>query len=378
MSRTPKKPIYVTYVLPSLIVGGIERQFVRQMHALDKAEVSPQLVTLFEYPGRPNLYEELPSMPVVRLDGKGLISGIKKIFKLKKIIKELNSDIVVSSMFSGNIAAGITSRWCCIPHIPREHNTYEEKRWYHHVLDRLISKWAYVVVAVSNVVADFAVKAASISREKITVIGNGIEIKEVSDEQDKNIREKTRVRLGIPFNETVFINVARLKKAKNQAALIDAFSNVYKQNQDCRLLLVGDGNERPAIDQKIKSLGLEKSVLRLGHRDDVFDLYRASDVFVLPSYREGFPNVVLEAMSCGLPVILTQGIGGQSELVQDGNQGYVCNTDSVSIEAALKRFLETSEESKNTMRQKALETASGYSIEKIVGAYVDLFKKATQ
>jgi FkbM family methyltransferase len=369
-------PVNVTYVLPSLIVGGIERQFVRQMNAMDRRIITPSLVTLFEYPGRETLYASLTGMKVVRLDGNGLFSRFSKVLSLRKALIELQSDVVVSSMFSGNACAAVASKMLALPHVPREHNTYEEKGGFHHFIDRLIVRHSYRSVAVSKAVARFAAAAIGVSPAAYEVIGNGIDIVDMPEEARKQTCEDVRMRKGIGMDEDVFLNVARLKKAKNQFALIEAFAGFSKVHPDTRLLLVGDGNERPAIDEMIASRSLDASVLRLGHRDDVASLYMAANAFILPSFREGFPNVALEAMSYGVPVIMTEGIGGQEELVTDGIEGYLCKTDADSISQALERWQRSTDEQRRSMSDAAKQKAATYAITSVVGRYSDLFVAA--
>ena len=112
--------------------------------------------------------------------------------------------------------------------------------------------------------------------------------------------------------------VGRLIKEKGIFELLEAMTDILGQ-VDCRLLIAGDGNEKEEVIRRIKSAGLENSVFLLGYLDSerLYELYKRSSLFILPSYREGFPTVITEAMNFGLPIITTP-VGGIPDHLQDG------------------------------------------------------------
>ncbi len=122
---------------------------------------------------------------------------------------------------------------------------------------------------------------------------------------DPVTREKTREECGIGANQLAVLHVGRFMTQKNHGFLIDAFNCLADQGVDAILILVGEGEGRPAIEAKVRGLGLEDRVLFLGQRDDVEKLYMAADVFVLPSLYEGLGMVAVEAQVAGLPCFLS-------------------------------------------------------------------------
>lgn len=120
----------------------------------------------------------------------------------------------------------------------------------------------------------------------------------------------------------VFGSVARMTEAKDHGNLLRAFRRVRNLRDDVLLVLVGDGETRSDVTRMVEELDLRESVLMLGHRDNIPNLLRAMDVFVLPSRREGAPISVLEAMGCGLPVVATD-VGGVTEFLQDGENSRI-------------------------------------------------------
>ena len=124
---------------------------------------------------------------------------------------------------------------------------------------------------------------------------------------DKAVREKLRNELGIADN-FVIGHVGRFNIPKNHAFLIDVFKSVYDENKNARLLLVGDGNLRAEIEEKINALGLKDAVIMAGVRTNVNEFLQAMDCFVFPSLFEGLPVTVIEAQSAGLRCFISDTI----------------------------------------------------------------------
>ena len=115
-------------------------------------------------------------------------------------------------------------------------------------------------------------------------------------------------------------SVGRLETEKRYDLLIDAFASVRAARPRCRMLIVGDGSLRGALQSQIDRLGLGPVCHLLGHRDDVVDLHHAFNVFVQSSANEGTPNAVLEAMALETPAVATA-VGGTPQLVREGVDG---------------------------------------------------------
>ena len=139
-----------------------------------------------------------------------------------------------------------------------------------------------------------------------------------------------------------FIFVGRIVKDKGINELVSAFTRLQQQNKDIRLLLVGPTEDSldPVLPETKRLIDTCDAIDAVGMQQDVRPLYEQSDVLVFPSYREGFPNVVIEAGAMGLPSIVTD-INGSREIVRDGINGYIIPPrDENALYEAMKAMLE--------------------------------------
>lgn len=186
-----------------------------------------------------------------------------------------------------------------------------------------------------------------ITKRPITVIGNGsingVDVAKFSADQfTKTANTKLRRSLGIKPSETVFLFVGRVVRDKGVEELITAFTRIATDHPTARLLMVGDYEPEldplsPAVDDAIRN---HPQISEAGWVGDVRPYMAISDVFVLPSYREGLPNSLIEAGSMGLPSVATN-INGCNEVVVPGDNGeLVPKKDAQALERSMRRMIE--------------------------------------
>lgn len=166
-----------------------------------------------------------------------------------------------------------------------------------------------------------------------------------------------------------------LEKRKGLDVFLMAWGEILKVFPESRLTIIGKGQEEAGLKGLAKELGLEDTVFFLGAVENVPSYLRDADLFVLPSYQEGMPNALLEAMACGLPVVATR-IGGVVDVVKDGENGLLVEPgDHVSLAEAVLRILgdgcfagEIASNALKTIRE-------GYSLKGIVPRYIELYKR---
>ncbi|WP_396634863.1 glycosyltransferase family 4 protein [Maribacter sp. R86514] len=148
--------------------------------------------------------------------------------------------------------------------------------------------------------------------------------------------------LGITDKDFVFIFIGRLVNDKGMNELVSAFCKLIKKHADVKLILVGshEGETDILPESTWKKLNAEKRIIWVGKKDDIRPYLSVSNALVFPSYREGFPNVVLEAGAMGLPAIVTD-INGSNEIIEHGKNGHIIpSKDEQSLLKAMTNFVE--------------------------------------
>lgn len=139
-------------------------------------------------------------------------------------------------------------------------------------------------------------------KKNYIIINNGINTEKFKFNQE--VRDKVRKELNIE-DKFVIGHVGRFSHEKNHEFIIDVFNEIYEQDKDTILLLIGDGKLRNKIEKKVNNLNLTKNIIFTGTKNNVSDYYQTMDVFVLPSYQEAYPVVGVEAQTSGLPCLFS-------------------------------------------------------------------------
>ena len=177
----------------------------------------------------------------------------------------------------------------------------------------LIAASATERFAISEEAAEFIFGKGVVKKGGYQYVPNAIDQKKYAVlEVDE--REALREKLGIPRGKKAYVTVANFRKAKNHAFLLDVAKALKDKNDDFVLYLIGDGDLRPAIEQKIADLGLADNVILLGVRKDVPQILCAFDAMIFPSIYEGLGGVVLEAQITGVPAIVSDAIPSVADL----------------------------------------------------------------
>jgi glycosyltransferase involved in cell wall biosynthesis len=401
------KKIKILYVIPRLAKAGTEKHLLSLACGLDKTKFEVTICCLFvdtndhEYP---SLFFPLPSGKRVRVRGVNFISNchestrensskicvdlcqdiellylkrrsvydLRIIFTLYKIIKRKKYDVVHTYLFGFHYLATIPARLAGVPLIissRRELATW--KKWHHRFLENLGNLFTDKVVACSNAAREFSLKTENLSPDKISVIYNGVDLEKFYP-RPKDI--KVLNELGLSERDKILGMVANFSAVKDHNTFLRAVSEVKKNYPDIKCLLIGDGPLREKLKFKVKSLGLENNIIFAGRRDDIPELLSIMDIFILTSLSEGLPNVILEAMASGLPVIATK-VGGIPEVVENGKSGALVEPrDYPAIAGGIIRLLQD-----KYLRQEMGRRGRGiaevkFSIERMVRDYENFYE----
>jgi len=240
----------------------------------------------------------------------------------------------------------------------------------HMLLRRAAAQLVHAFVAVSDTTAAQARAQRDMPVARLHTIPNGIRLGRYHP--DPEARAAARVELGLG-DAWVVGTVGRLDDYKNQLMLVRAMAPLLSSR--VRLVLVGDGPSRAAVEAAVAALPEPRWVVVAGRRMDVPKLLPAFDVFALSSKTEGLPLVVPEAMAVGLPIIATA-VGGLPRVVDEGETGLLVPVDELALRTAIER-LAADPEATRAMGRRAREVAlERYSHDRMVDAYLDLYGEA--
>ena len=183
-----------------------------------------------------------------------------------------------------------------------------------------------------------SVRALGVPAERCSLIPNGVD-ESAFRRLSTSTEDALRSTLAVPRGRAVIGTVGRLSGEKGFENLIDAVCALLDSGRDVEAWIAGEGPERAALEARIAAAGLGGRVRLLGYIEDPAQMYRALDVFALPSVREGLPNALLEAMASGLPVVATR-VAGVPSVVDDGRNGLLCAPgDASGLAADIARVL---------------------------------------
>lgn len=370
-NSTQTQPINVLFLIDELNDwNGTETHLLKLLTNLDSRKIKPTVAII----GKNRLANDFRQMgiPVINLHCAKIFSfnGLKTLLKLRKHTARLDASLIVSYHTAADILApllSLLSKAICIS--SRRDEGFTKKK-IHTTLQRYLNHFVIQMISVSHAVVRSVEKSEHYPSAKNTVIWNGEDLAKFSP-SGKNIRAE----LGISQKTIVFICVASLSKVKDHYSLLTAYKNLLKTHHNLCLLLVGEGSERKHLMNQFSELG--NAVHFMGHRVDIPELLRSSDIYLQTSITEGFSNAIIQAMACGLPIITTA-VGGNTELVAK-ECGYLVppKNPNAILEAATK--LVASEEQRTQFGIAARKRAEQYcSLSAMTEAYTRTIVTAVQ
>ncbi len=232
---------------------------------------------------------------------KGL--RLKALWQLFKYCRQEQFDVIITHRFKPLYLILIINKFLnvqkCISVI---HGFDDFSRRYRYLILKLLWSKNWQFVAISGAVSNYLVRLNPSSyNRKITTINNAIDV----DASTQSLKTKQQSRSALGFSEplTIFGTVGRLIPLKGHIPLIKAFEAVLKKEANCHLIIIGEGRSRPEIENYLSRHNLQENVTLTGHLENAADYLKAFDVFVLPSLKEGFGMVLLEAMAAKLPIV---------------------------------------------------------------------------
>ncbi len=309
----------ITHVVENLNRGGLERMVVDLARVQQDHGHRCQVVCLYE---AGSLAHELTAAGIaVHACGKRAGPDLRALARVRRLVRTHGTGVLHTHNAVAHYLAVLATRGLglrCV--VNTRHGMGENRR-------SLRREWLYrralgatdAVATVCEAARRSAIERGIVPAGKASVVPNGIRV-ETFEPAGEAMRRQLRQALGVPEGTRVIGTVGRLNWAKDQAGLIRAFGRVYGRQPDTALVLVGDGELRAELQRCAAAEGVADHVHFLGDRDDVRELLRGMDLFVLSSLSEGYSMALLEASAAALPIVATD-VGGNGEIVHDGATG---------------------------------------------------------
>lgn len=282
----------------------------------------------------------------------------------RQTLQQQRPDVVISFMYSSYVLTALALLGTGIPLIGSEHIVpayYRSRPLHFPMLLLSILLMNKLTVVTKHIITLFP----GWVRRKLVCVPNPVVIPSAASQRASAVK--------------TVLNVGRMTPQKNQALLIDAFASLAREFPDWRLRIVGDGELRPALTQKIRQLHMEDRITLAMPTDHIENEYAAADLFAMPSTFESFGLVTAEAMLCGTPAVGFADCPGTNEIIIDGVNGLlvpgVANTESFA--GGLRRMM-AHDAQRHAFGEKAKETVAKYHLAPVLDNWEKLIQNVTK
>ena len=370
-------PPLVIHVIYRLQVGGLENglgNLVNHMHPTCYRHLILSLTDVTEFRHR----IRRPEVEVVALHKRpGHDWGLYR--RLYRLFRERRPAIVHSRNLAA-LEAQVPAALAGVPaRIHGEHgwdvqdlDGMRYRRW-----KRMLRPFVHHYIALSGQIEDYLTNQIGVPPARLTRILNGVDVERFRPLDETRDREDPRPER---FRGRFCIGtVGRLEAVKDQGLLLEAFIRLRQRHAEVAepacLLIIGDGSLRSGLERRAKEAGVDGLVWFAGSRDDVPELMRRLDLFVLPSKAEGISNTIMEAMASGVPVVATD-VGGNAELVVPGETGVlVPPEDPAAMAEAIAPYLTDPDRRRHEAEAARRRAERVFSLPAMVDKYVQVYDR---
>jgi L-malate glycosyltransferase len=354
-------PLDIVLMLTSFDVGGTERQMVDLVRRLDPLRFRVHLACFHK---RGRLLDDVPdTIPIreFRVRGFANPSAIGRMFAFSNWCRAIGASLVHTCDLYANIFGLPAAMLAGVPvriANRREILTGDKSR-----AQLAGQRWAYrtahAVVANSSA-ARAQLEVEGVRRHRLRLIPNGLDLARFTPRPPSAAIRRV-------------VTVANLRAEKGHDTILAAVPAVLAKHPDATFTFAGDGPRRDALETLARALGVSGRVRFLGECDDVAPVLGASDLFVLPSRSEAFPNAVIEAMAAGLPVVASN-VGGIPEVVRHGENGLLVPPDDHhALTEAVLGLMDRRDEAVALGAAARRDVARDYTIDRMVERFEDLY-----
>ena len=305
--------------------------------------------------------------------------GVKGFTQLLKIARREKVDLINSHGKGAGLYARKVGFILNVPVVQTFHGLHYSRknplaRFLYLWLERFLFLFTRLVINVSAGQQREGLAMKIFPKSNSRVVVNGVDTTVV----DRVKIDKTafRRRLGLGPNDFVSTMIARFDPVKGHERLVKLLPDILKNIPNLKIVFAGDGERRSGTERLAKNLGVFSAVRFLGQRSDVFKIFKVSDAAILPSYHEGMPLTVLEAMACHLPVVGSDVVGIR-DLVQDGENGYLVDFDNkIEVIKTFRKLVQSPQLRRRMGERGRRLVEEKFSMEKFVKNTLAVYKEA--
>jgi glycosyltransferase involved in cell wall biosynthesis len=372
-------PVKIIHLITELSIGGAQSVLYNLLSHADRDNFEYSVLCFYNGDGL--FAQKIRSLDIQVIDLEMTAKyHFDAFLRLYSHLRNSRPIILHNWMYHPVVVGRIIGRLARVPLIISSRHNINIGGEFREATNRLTSPLDDHVIAVCEVARRLEIERSHVPPEKVTTIYNGIQLNEfVSPAQAST---ELRGSLGLAPDDFVIVSTGRMHPQKDYSTLLDAVSHLAIEYPSFKLLLVGDGPLKPALEQFAQNLSVSDHVIFTGQRDDIAAILQAADLYVSSSLWEGTSISILEAMASALPIIAT-GVGGTPELIQPDISGILVPPGEPSkIAKAIERLYTHPAERKSLSshaRERAIQNFSNADMtKKIETLYLKLLQDKIQ
>ena len=371
------RPPLVAHVIQRLAVGGLENGLVNLINHMPQGRYRHAIICLTDSTDYSRRIQRKDVQILALHQRKGRDMAVHGRFL--KVLRSLRPAIVHTRNlpaleFQATAALGGVSGRIHSEHV-RDMYDLDGMNFKYNALRKLMRLFIHRYIGVSRNLSEWLVDTVHVPAERVHQIYNGVEMERFYPcAGPRSFPGPADIRSTETF---VVGTVGRMEPVKDQLTLVRAFLHLVAGDEEARkrlrLIVVGDGSLREKALQMLREYHADQLAWLPGERDDIPEIMRALDLFVLPSLREGISNTILEAMATGLPVVATN-VGGNPELVDHDRTGtLVPPSDPVAMAGGIRGYLSDRDKSVSHGLAGRTKIETQFSMESMVGQYLEVY-----
>lgn len=336
--------------------------------------VSRKYATSIECTNAPIKFLDIPIYRSV-FDFKNIFIAYKRI---NKYIKELQIDYIHCNTPIGGFLGRICGKRCKVKKIiytAHGFHFYKGAPILHWLLfysiERFLARWTDILLTINE--EDY-IRAKSFSLRAegkvFKIPGVGIDISKINEIPSN--RTKLMNELGLDKNSIIITSVGELNRNKNNIVVLKALAKLH--NARIHYVICGAGQKKEHLLSMAREIGVEENVHFMGFRTDVIEILKSSDIYLLPSIREGLPRSLMEAMACGLPCVVSN-IRGNVDLIEHGVNGFLCSANASEEFPKAIDLLAEDKELRNSMGEFNSKKIQEFDVSTVVKELGRIYKK---